>query len=67
VEREEVEETVARLGGTYVKDLSRVVTHLIATTMDSPKVNYAKQWGIPIVTRHWMLDAIALQGALYFH
>ncbi len=62
VEREEVEETVTRLGGVYAKDLSRAASHLIATSMDTAKVTFAKQWNIPVVSRQWMHDSLVLNG-----
>ncbi|KAJ1915661.1 protein kinase activating protein dpb11 [Mycoemilia scoparia] len=46
-------------GGSYSPDLYKTCTHLIANKPSGNKYNYAKMWGIYIVSPHWFEDSVA--------
>ncbi|ETO32891.1 hypothetical protein RFI_04226 [Reticulomyxa filosa] len=66
-ERNEMKDKIASLGGTYVSGLSNTCTHLIAETLTSDKVFYARKWGIKILKKQWFYDTITSYGAVDEH
>lgn len=42
----------------YTETLTRQVTHLICGTRHSEKVIKAKEWGIAVVTCHWLIESL---------
>lgn len=51
-------ETVARHGAEYHGDLTKAVTHLMAALPKGKKYDYARQWGVRIVSLEWFSDSI---------
>ncbi|KAI8801806.1 BRCT domain-containing protein [Cladochytrium replicatum] len=73
-DRDMFENLVKKNGGTFSPDLSRHCTHLIAKMPQGKKYEFAKKWGIEIVTGEWLMkshaagsyiptDAFRLKGA----
>lgn len=56
--RKELEETVKSNGGDYRGDLTKEVTHLIACKPAGDKYNYARQWGLRVVSIEWLQQSL---------
>ncbi|MCJ1247402.1 hypothetical protein MMC30_004616 [Trapelia coarctata] len=56
--RKRLEETVKTNGGEYRGDLTKEVTHLIAFKPAGNKYNFAKTWGIKVVTIEWLQQSL---------
>ena len=56
-------------GAIYHGDLSKSVTHLVAAVAQGKKYEFARQWGVTVVTLQWITDSLrrrmALEGAYY--
>ncbi|KAL6595379.1 BRCT domain-containing protein [Neocallimastix sp. 'constans'] len=57
-EKEEIYESIIKLGGSYSRDLKKSVTHLIASSSESEKYKVAIEKEIPILTSDWMKECI---------
>ncbi|OLL21835.1 S-M checkpoint control protein rad4 [Neolecta irregularis DAH-3] len=60
--REIIERQITENGGTYCKDLTKHVTHLVAASATGKKYDFAKKWGMKIVAPEW-LDRSLERGA----
>lgn len=56
--RKRLEETVKDNGAEYRGDLTKEVTHLIAHKPAGNKYNFAKTWGIKVVTIEWLHQSL---------
>jgi DNA replication regulator DPB11 len=56
--RQRVQDVIADNGGNYQADLTKQVTHLLAVKPDGKKYQYARQWGLKVVSFEWLSDSI---------
>ncbi|KAL1923796.1 uncharacterized protein VTP21DRAFT_8776 [Calcarisporiella thermophila] len=56
--REEIEQLTRENGGAYSADLTRAVSHLIASSPTGKKYEFALKWGIKIVNLQWFEDSL---------
>jgi len=56
--RKRLEEMVKCNGGEYRGDLTKEVTHLVALKPAGNKYNFAKTWGIKVVTIEWLQQSL---------
>ena len=61
-ERVRISACVTRLGGAFVADLTRAVTHLVANEAQGRKVAFAVEWGIVVVHAAWLYDSVQLEA-----
>lgn len=68
-QRQAITQSVSQHGAAYHGDLSKSVTHLVAAVPQGKKYEFARQWGITVVTLQWITDSLrrrmALEGAYY--
>lgn len=68
-QRDAIQQSVDDNGGTYHKDLTKHVSHLIAAKPQGAKYDRAKQWGMKIISLKWLQDSLqrgmALEERLY--
>lgn len=57
-QRNHISTTVEEQGALYSGDLTKAVTHLIASAPQGAKYVHAKQWGINIVSLQWFKDSL---------
>ena len=57
-------QSVNENGATYHGDLSKSVTHLVAAVSQGKKYEFARQWGVPVVTLRWVTDSLRRRMAL---
>ena len=70
--RKNIRNIVSRLGAVYSGDLQKEhTTHLVlaadvqhSALDEAPKINHAREWGIPIVQYDWLLDSAACDHLL---
>lgn len=67
--RAQLQKAIVDNGGAYRGDLTRTVTHLIASAPQGKKYQYAEQWEIRVVSLSWLKDSLdrgmVLDGSLY--
>ena len=68
-QRQAITQSVSQHGAAYHGDLSKSVTHLVAAVPQGKKYEFARQWGINVVTLQWITDSLrrrmALEGPYY--
>ena len=68
-QRQAITQSVSQHGAAYHGDLSKSVTHLVAAVPQGKKYEFARQWGITVVTLQWITDSLrrrmALEGVYY--
>lgn len=57
-ERHKIQKITEENGGTYSGDLTKQVTHLVASNPEGKKYQFAKQWGISIVSVEWLHQSV---------
>lgn len=55
-ERQRIINKIKANGGNYTGDLSRMVTHLIARRPEGKKYLAARNWGLHVVSIHWVYE-----------
>ncbi|KAK6508276.1 hypothetical protein TWF506_010372 [Arthrobotrys conoides] len=63
-ERQKIQKITEENGGTYSGDLTKQVTHLVASNPEGKKYHFAKQWGIKIVGLEWFHQSVERGMAL---
>ncbi|KAF3088797.1 hypothetical protein TWF102_008487 [Orbilia oligospora] len=63
-ERQKIQKITEENGGTYSGDLTKQVTHLVASNPEGKKYQFAKQWGIKIVSLEWFHHSVERGMAL---
>ncbi len=58
MQRQRIVDIVEKNGGEYNGDLTKNVTHLIAATPRGKKYEFARQWGVRIVSPEWLADSL---------
>ena len=58
VVRKQIEEAVKNQGGEYWGDLTKEVSHLIALKPSGNKYNFARLWGIKVVSIEWLQQSL---------
>lgn len=61
--RTHLQKTLTENGATFNKDLLKTATHLIADVPAGPKYEFAKSWGVKIVSLKWLEDSL-LRGMI---
>ena len=68
-QRQTIIQTINSNGATYHGDLSKSVTHLVAVAPQGKKYEFARQWGITVVSFQWITDCLkrgmTLEGQYY--
>ncbi|KAI8901285.1 hypothetical protein BC833DRAFT_655593 [Globomyces pollinis-pini] len=63
VELDEIVQIIGKYGGTYQANMSITATHLIAKSLNtSAKLTAAKQWGIEVVEKSWLVSQTKSQS-----
>ncbi|KAK6512173.1 hypothetical protein TWF481_001064 [Arthrobotrys musiformis] len=57
-ERHRIQKITEENGGIYNGDLTKQVTHLVASSPEGKKYQFAKQWGISIVSVEWFHQSV---------
>lgn len=57
-------ESIKHNGATYCGDLTKDVTHLIAAGPQGKKYQFAREWGIKVVSEEWLYQSIARRMVL---
>lgn len=57
-DRQRIVDMVVANGGTYSGDLTKQVTHLIASKPEGAKYKYAKIWGLQIIAIEWLEQSL---------
>ncbi|KAF3903500.1 hypothetical protein ABW20_dc0109589 [Dactylellina cionopaga] len=63
-ERHIIQKNAEKHGAIYHGDLTKQVTHLVASRPDGKKYTFAKQWGIKIVCLEWFYQSLERGMAL---
>lgn len=70
-ERQRLAQLIARHGGTFTADLHTGCTHLIVaptvaglSRRASPKLAYARKWGLPTVSPDWLYESLSKRTCL---
>ena len=58
VVRKQIEEAIKNQGGEYRGDLTKEVSHLIAFNPSGNKYNFARLWGIKVVSIEWLQQSL---------
>ena len=56
--RKQIEEAVKNQGGEYRGDLTKEVSHLIALKPSGNKYNFARLWGVKVVSIEWLQQSL---------
>ena len=57
-ERERISQLVQQNGGIYSPDLTKTCTHLIASSKEGTKYQYAMRWNIKIIKKQWIFECV---------
>ncbi|KAK6348959.1 hypothetical protein TWF730_009720 [Orbilia blumenaviensis] len=63
-ERQRMQKVTEDNGGIYNGDLTKQVTHLVASNPEGKKYHFAKQWGISVVSVEWFNQSVERGMAL---
>lgn len=70
-ERQRLSQLIVRNGGTFTADLHTGCTHLIVapsvvglSRRASPKLSYARKWGLPTVSPDWLYESLSKRTCL---
>ena len=56
--RKHIEEAVKTHGGEYCGDLTKDISHLVALKPAGNKYNYARLWGVKVVSIEWLQQSL---------